>query len=177
MPEILAGRAIHVKLPELLSDHEGADEVLVTISLKLKEATAWADVGHEVAWKQFELEHQRSRLAPPLHSGSTQLLVQSSKLQYNISGNGFTLVFDRVRGNLVKWISNGQSLSNTDSISGGIVSPSFWRPPIDNDMSSQLEYWQRYGLDAMTSQLRSIEFSSPSIIPWSMGCCGRGGWS
>jgi beta-galactosidase len=34
--------------------------------------------------------------------------------------------------------------------------PGFWRPPTDNDYPAALPYWKNYGLEAMTSQLRSF---------------------
>jgi beta-galactosidase len=88
--------------------------------------------------------------------------------------------FDRARGCLTRWISNNKSLLDLGSSSGSILSPSFWRPPTDNDIP-YLNDWKNYGLDVMTSQMRSFQhqytqngdvqltarlYLSPPILAW-----------
>lgn len=69
--------------------------------------------------------------------------------------------FDRARGCLTRWVSNNKSLLDLDLTSGSALSPSFWRPPTDNDIPS-LHDWKNYGLDVMASQLRSFRLQNNS---------------
>jgi beta-galactosidase len=99
------------------------------------------------------------------------------------------LKFDRARGCLTHWISSGLALLQPDSNTGAAILPSFWRAPTDNDVPVALPYWRRFGLDQMTSQLRSfavrtideadlIEVEtqtllSPPILAWVTTCSLR----
>lgn len=67
--------------------------------------------------------------------------------------------FDRARGCLTRWISNNKSLLDLDPSSKSALSPSFWRAPTDNDIPF-LDDWKNYGLDVLTSQLRSFKLQS-----------------
>ncbi|KAM3072134.1 Beta-galactosidase (Lactase) [Clarireedia jacksonii] len=63
------------------------------------------------------------------------------------------------------------------------ILPRVWRVPTNNDVPRDLIYYRRFGLDAMTSQLRSFDvntsvdnvkatrttFLSPPIINWGLG--------
>lgn len=46
-----------------------------------------------------------------------------------------------------------------DLKTGAAVIPGFWRAPTDNDVPEMLPYWNRFGVDALTSQLRSCTFT------------------
>lgn len=147
---------------------------------KIKNATSWADSGHEVAWIQAQIENTTAIPISDVPSASTHIQVNSSKLEHTISGHGFSFAFDRAQGQLTKWLSHGHTLITSDRSTGSALTPSFWRAPTDNDMPSEFPYWQRFGLDAMTSQLRSFDISteescvkltiqtyiSPPILAW-----------
>ena len=132
----------------------------MTVVFKQKTASAWADSGHEIAWMQTELKNSGTLSIPQVPSASTYMQVNSSKLEHIISGHGFSFNFDRARGQLTKWISHGQKIFISDPSTGSALTPSFWRAPTDNDMPSELPYWQRFGVDAMTPQLRSFDISA-----------------
>jgi beta-galactosidase len=154
----------------------------LTITFKLREANSWADSGHEIAWMQSRIESPQGQLinATVLPLDTSRIHVDSSKTGYTITGPAFSFIFDPIRGNLTQWSSNGRSMFLNDPVTGSALTPSFWRCPTDNDMPSQLGYWQQYGLDSLTSQLRSVEFSyaetsatvhvstyiSPPILAW-----------
>ncbi len=91
------------------------------------------------------------------------------------------MIFDRARGCLKSWVVNGSQLLETDPKTGAALYLSFWRCPTDNDRPSDELSWRRYGLDSMTSQLRSssidrigpgeielqtITYISPPILAW-----------
>jgi beta-galactosidase len=160
IPKVLPGKQGKIELPDNLFKHKGSDELWLTVVFKLKTASTWADSGHEIAWMQTELKDYGTFSIPEIPSASTHVQLNSSKLEHMISGHGFSFNFDRAQGQLTKWISHGQTIFVNDPATGSALMPSFWRAPTDNDMPSELPYWQRFGLDAMTSQLRSFEIST-----------------
>lgn len=102
-----------------------------------------------------------------------------------VSGLNFSYTFDRARGFLISWTVNGEELLSTDGAVGGAIYPSFWRPATDNDVSGSLPYWRRFGVDQLTSQLRSFAvdtsksdqvvvkshtFVSPPVLAWGFHC-------
>lgn len=143
----------------------------MTFTFRLKHKTAWADAGQEVAWFQHGLSdylilaHVR-RLAEPSPSTALHLEVRSSKLHYHISSPSFSILFDRTRGSITHWTSHGQSILSQTNIACSPISLSFYRAPTDNDIPHDLPIWRNYGLDSITSQLRSFAIShqSPTSI-------------
>ena len=180
IPQILPGKQVKIDLPCKLPERRDADELWLSVMFKLKQATAWADAGHEIAWIQTQIETSRAPLGKRTLHSSAHIEVNSSKLEHRISGHGFSFCFDRARGYLTQWISHGRSILAEDPSEGLVLSPSFWRAPTDNDMPYDLGYWQRFGLDAMTSELRSFDvfkeessvkldvvtYISPPILAW-----------
>jgi len=97
-----------------------------------------------------------------------------------VSGQNFHFTFDTARGYLTHWVANGVPLLEADPVTGAAIIPSFWRPPTDNDAPNSLPYWKRFGVDVLTSQLRSIDikssadavevttttFLAPPVLPW-----------
>lgn len=125
----------------------------LTISFLQKGETAWAGNNYEVAWYQQCLKSSSPRfsLAVPAEA----LTHSSTKTSHRISGASFSLEFSRETGSLYAWTAGGLSLLDQSS-STGAISPGFWRPPTDNDMSHDLLEWRRFGLDTLTSQLRKM---------------------
>lgn len=156
---------------------------MLTITFCLKSATIWADTSHEIAWWQHKLPSKTSLSTMKLSAGgSHKLRVQNLKSTVQISGSSWSLTFDRSRGYLTNWLSAGVALLEPDSLSGAAIIPSFWRAPTDNDVPISLPEWRRFGVDDMTSQLRSWEvlptnsegvievitrtYLSPPILAW-----------
>jgi len=93
---------------------------------------------------------------------------------------GFSFTFDEARGYLTRWAVGGIPLLEPDPFTGAAIIPSFWRAPTDNDNPHSLPYWKRFGVDNLTSQLRSfstfedsngvtvrvVTFLSPPVLAW-----------
>lgn len=115
-----------------------AGEYWVHLSFTLRDATAWADAGHEVAWADLPLqsagavrEEQTSdvtRTSPALCIAAKPLSVTEAGRRFLVSGSGFRLEFDKARGCLDRWTASGVDLL--------AASPSvqLWRAPLDNDV-------------------------------------------
>lgn len=125
-----------------LSELKG--ESFINFSFKLKDATSWADKGHEMASEQILLkERSVKEWTPGTVAGQPiQVLRDKSLTLYNAL---FTLVFDPAKGALVSYSYQGHELIK------GEVQPTFWRVPTDNDEGggdrSYAHRWRQAGLD------------------------------
>lgn len=166
LPTIAAGTKGTIPLPSHQLDLSGQEEAYLTVSLVLKHTTSWAPAGHEVAWFQHQLHAPSATATAPtssLNKVSSKLDITAKGTLVEISGVNFNFAFDRARGYLKNWVVNGHTLLHADPKTGVAVIPSFWRPATDNDVSGSLPYWRRFGVDTLTSQLRSfsIDTSDP----------------
>ncbi len=87
-------------------------EYLLTVRFVTKEASSWAEAGHEVASEQFTVKN-RAKLAEITDHGDGVLTVEGNN-PVTVSGQGFALKFDRtgrltsMKYNGVDYISEGQ---------------------------------------------------------------------
>ncbi len=106
-------------------------ELAVTVSFALKEDTAWAKAGHEVAFGQHvykkEVLSYRCDGAPKVVYGINNI---------GVSGENFRVMFSALAGGLTSYVYGGKELFAT------IPMPNFWRAPVDNDAGSCMP--QRY---------------------------------
>jgi beta-galactosidase len=172
LPFIPAGHQGRIPISQLdRPDQNEPTEYWLTITFRLKHTTAWAKAGHEIAWFQHSITDSalltNHRPTNDLNlSTASHLEIRSSKLQYHISGPSFSIFFDRSRGSITQWTSHGRPILSQIDTASSPISISFYRAPTDNDIPHDLPVWLNYGLDSMTSQLRSFTIShqSPSSI-------------
>ncbi|KAH6975366.1 glycosyl hydrolases family 2, TIM barrel domain-containing protein [Ilyonectria sp. MPI-CAGE-AT-0026] len=165
LPAVKAGEKGTIAIPADVLNYKSDGEVHLTVSLTLNHQTSWAEIGHEVAWSQHRLQSAKaaSTALPILHKPSSKLQVVTKGASVVVAGDEFVFTFDRARGALKSWTANGRALLDADPKSGVAIAPAFWRPGTDNDVPQSLPYWRRFGVDDLTSQLRSwdIDTSSP----------------
>ncbi|ETS85923.1 hypothetical protein PFICI_03948 [Pestalotiopsis fici W106-1] len=187
LPKLESWQRVELSLPfELASFKNQSDETFFTIEVTLRSATNWANPSHEIASWQGKISGQ-SETRTASSPATSQISAQDSRTTLKISGSGWDVSFDKVRGYLTQWNLNGEALLEIGDNKAAIV-PSFWRAPTDNDrpgdidIPGSLPYWKHYGLDDLTSQLRhftwkqgtdkndvEIEahtFLSPPILGW-----------
>jgi len=165
IPKIDPGKQGKLPLPTI-PKHEPSEEVSMTVTFRQKTSTAWADAGYEVAWIQSQLGDKAPARTTtiPANIQTSELSLEHTQQAYTISGAEWSLAFDRATGLLSSWSFNGRYLLPIDS-SSPLLLPDFWRAPTDNDAASDAKDWKRWGLDTMTSSLRSISVSQkPSDI-------------
>ena len=147
--------------------HGEAVEVVLNVILRTREDVPLLPAGHIVAWEQHH-HWQVRRRAGPLPGGP--LRTQETPDAIQVSGDDFTLRFDRGTGTLASMRLDGRQLL----LSG--PAPNFWRAPTDNDYGSGMPVrsgvWRRAGrppsrhLDSMTvaaaaaSELRPLTVTS-----------------
>lgn len=168
-------------MPSALSRKGKTDEQWITVIFQQKFSTAWADAGHELAWMQQQLSSpSEESIVRTLATNTSHLDVVASRTEYKITGSNFSFTFDAARGTLSQWNFNSSTTLKSHEITISSITPGFWRAPIDNDMPFDFPYYKRFGLDAMTSQLRSFNvdttedevtltahtFISPPILNW-----------
>jgi beta-galactosidase len=118
-----------------------------------------------VAWFQQRLPAAKPAspiTGSPRASDYLEIDLTSSEITITGLGANFTITFDKARGYLTRWAVNDTDLLDPDTATGVAVTPSFWRPPTDNDNPGSFPYWHRFGVDALTSQLRSFSMVAPS---------------
>jgi beta-galactosidase len=114
-PQLKAGAEYHLK-----------------ISFSLQNDTWWAEKGHVVAWEQFKIPFDvppapalETRTMPPLD-------IAERPGQVTITGDGFSVTFDKKIGALISFVAAGKPLLASPLL------PNFWRVPIDNDSMADL---------------------------------------
>ncbi|KAL2180602.1 glycoside hydrolase family 2 protein [Thermothelomyces heterothallicus CBS 202.75] len=162
LPKIEPGSSAPVALPSAVHKFEGeaGAETHLTVSFTLATATPWAEAGHEVAWFQHHLQTTEPLKSAGQLRASKALDLAISNSAITVTGPSFQLSFDKARAYVTHWSVNNTPLLEPDPVTGAAIIPSFWRPPTDNDNPSSLPYWRRFGVDVLTSQLRSTNLST-----------------
>lgn len=104
-------------------------EYTVTAAFLLKEDTAWAKRGHEVAFGQavYWVKGRQEQ-----HAG--KMRVVHSNFDIGVVGDDFKVLFSRLEGGLVSYQYGGKELIEA------IPRPNFWRAPTDNDKGNLMPY-------------------------------------
>ncbi len=125
-----------------------AGEYTVTASFRLKQDTAWAGAGHEVAFGQGIFTRTDGIIADrPLAQKSPLQVIQGSQ-NLGVRGEEFEALFSYRSGCLVSYRYGGRELLKT------APRPNFWRAPIDNDCGNRM--MQRYGQWKLASMYGGI---------------------
>jgi len=149
LPPALPGETASMVLPDIKL--EGAGEYMLTASLRLKEASVWAEAGHEVAWEQVLLRPARpasevsTAKAPSLSEQEGQLVITTPTGFIGISTQ--TGLIDQI-------------IHNRANLLHAPVTPNFWRAPTDNDraagLTEELGVWENAW---STAQLTTLDHS------------------
>ncbi|QJD82233.1 glycoside hydrolase family 2 TIM barrel-domain containing protein [Cohnella herbarum] len=139
------------------------DEFVLTLSLVLKRDTAWATVGHEMAYEQFVLPIQaQSTIDVNMSSGAADVKIDSNGQRWIASGESFSVSFDTNTGDLVSYRVKG-----TELLKQGLV-PNFWRAYTDNDRGNQhhvrCAIWREAGLERKLTRITTAVAPSGAEI-------------
>ncbi|GAA3503748.1 glycoside hydrolase family 2 TIM barrel-domain containing protein [Streptomyces prasinosporus] len=115
---------VPVRLPE---DPDPGAEYFLQLSFTTKESTPWAEAGFEVARQQLPLDAGSPAVTPVPLEGVPALRHEEREEEIRITGEGFSVTFDKRSGTLASYEAGGTRL-----ITSGPV-PNFWRAPTDND--------------------------------------------
>ncbi|AYF97669.1 glycoside hydrolase family 2 TIM barrel-domain containing protein [Protaetiibacter intestinalis] len=103
-------------------------EYVVHVSFRLREGTAWADAGHEVAWGQGVF----GAWAPPASVGAAPLRLVHGIHNTGVHGERFHALFSRLHGGLGSY-RFGDAADGGRELLTGVVRPNFWHAPTSNE--------------------------------------------
>ena len=169
---IKPGESLDIPAPFTMENWQG--EVFLTLRFYQKQATRWAQAGHEVAWVQLPIA-----IAPPrpievvsipveMHEDDNVLTLQAGSTQ---------VVFSRNDGTLIEFSSAGHS-----AIDRG-PTLNVWRAATDNDglrlapsssWKKALDNWIALGLSQTEEQFVSMQHVDPNIVEVVHSASGRG---
>jgi beta-galactosidase len=134
-----AEKEFNIALPKMNSDHEH----WLNVSFKLKQATSWAPVGHEIAWDQFKIKE-----------GGQTIVLSHVPVEFKdgadeamFSGPEFSVRLDKRAGVLRQYRYKGVTLLERGP------RPDFWRAPTSNDKGA----WKSAGRTAQANKANNIE--------------------
>lgn len=132
-------------------DASNGSEYFVNISFKEKEATKWAEKGHEVAKQQFEVDMTGEVKDMVDVSNMDNLTLEDTESDIKINGTDFELNLDKTTGNIDSFKTNGTELLSSP------IEPDFWRTPNDNDrengMPNRTGTWKYAGKNRTVSNI------------------------
>ena len=148
------GRLI-ARIPYKIEHPKAGAEYFVRVSFTQKEKTLWADKGFEVASAQFKLP---VNTPPVVENKVTQAvkLVQNDQLA-TVTGNGFSVVFDKKTGFISQLAKNGINLLIAD----GAPKLHLWRAPHKNDDDWAYRQWEKFGVN--TLQYILVDFKVETV--------------
>ena len=124
--DVAPGETQTYPLPVSIPGEPG--EYVVQVSFLLREATAWADAGHEVAWGQGVF----GSWAPPALVAAAPLRLVHGIHNTGVHGERFHVLFSRLHGGLVSY-RFGDSIDGGRELLGDVVRPNFWHAPTANE--------------------------------------------
>jgi beta-galactosidase len=114
-------------------------EYFLNLSFRTKEASELVPAGFELAWDQLPMA-ETPRLLELTTGGPDITSTSGDQEQLSVKGRNFVVSFDKSDWTIAEYSYRGLSL-----ISRG-PTPSYWRPPTDNDYGADLqrkmEVWQ-----------------------------------
>jgi beta-galactosidase/beta-glucuronidase len=150
--DVPAGGEVMVTLPYTLPKARSGATYWLNISFTLATATLWAPRGFELAWAQFELPMEQVPAPHLLLSRMPALQLDETDKAFIIRGEDFALAFDKWKGTLAAWESNGTALLTAGP------ALSIWRAPTDNDVHIAKD-WRKAGLDRLVSRVSDVSLS------------------
>ncbi len=149
--DIQPGKEGDVKIPFKIEPKPGA-EYFLRVSFELAADQMWAKKGYEVAAQQLQLPIETpSPQEKPLQN-STLTSADLNNL-ITVSGNKFSLEFDKLRGTFSKMNVDGQNILKE---SGG-PRLHLWRAPHQIDDMWAYEGWKKYGLTTLTWVVNEVK--------------------
>lgn len=132
-------------------------ESYLNFSIVLKNKKSWAESGHQITFKQYEIPFSFDPFykSAQKHLKNKELTVKEKNTQLVVAGNDFNIYFDRGSGQISDYIYRGKSLIERGA------KLSFWRAPIDNDNTdvthNYTSVWKEKGIDQLSQRLDELK--------------------
>lgn len=141
-------------IPYKLDKPKPGAEYYLRVSYTQKNNTLWADKGFEVASEQFRLPVKTLPIQEPRITQPIKLLQDQQSV--TISGNSFSVVFDKKSGFITQLNKNGNNILIED----GSPKLYLWRAAHRNDDWWVDRVWEKYGINDLKYRLDSFKVES-----------------
>ncbi|MBK1875865.1 glycoside hydrolase family 2 TIM barrel-domain containing protein [Pelagicoccus mobilis] len=130
LPSAQARAVVALQLPKKATKASSSVETWLNLSYRTKAPSLYWESGYELAREQLHLGGEWSGLSGK-PKGNTPNLAETSD-QIEVSGEGWSMSFDKKAMTLDSWIVDGKQLVERGAL------PDFWRAPTDNDRGAGL---------------------------------------
>lgn len=128
-------------------------EYAATVSFRLKENTAWAERGYEIAFGQGVWQVAKQEV----HAMHHPLRVIHGSVNLGVHGDHFSVLFSYMQNGLVSYKFGGKEMLKN------IPMPNFWRAPTDNDRGNSMP--ARYGQWKLASLYANMRNPAHAKMP------------
>ncbi len=175
MPSLAPGatKAVALPLPRFKT-LLGADYEL-NVAATLRTPERWAGKGYEIANGQFALPGAAAPAAKP--TGSALSVQTSGSGSVTVTGQGFSMTFDRATGTLATLVRNGQNVL----LPGGGPKPHLWRAQHRNDDGWAAGGWYGAGLMDLKPEVLDLTAAKRAtgevVVSTSVRYAGKGSFA
>jgi beta-galactosidase len=138
-------------IPYKIEHPKAGAEYFVRVSYTQKEKSLWADRGFEAASMQFKLPVN----TPPVVETKVlhPIKLNQNARSLTITGNGFSVGFDKKTGFMNQLIKKGANLLTSD----GSPKLHLWRAAHRNDDNWAYDLWQKFGVNTLQYTLVDLK--------------------
>lgn len=145
----LAGResgtikvSYRASMPE---EKKAGAEYYLNLSVQLKEDTEWAKAGHEVAYEQFQIPAEVTKVEPTVNTNVT--VDESAEDVIKVSGTDFSFEVEKATGTLKNYVYKGETLLTSGPV------PNYWRGILNNDNGNYDGNWKNVNKNVTASDI------------------------
>ena len=159
VPHIAAGESRSFAIP-YNSILKSGKEYFLKIEALTKESTELVPAGHLVAYEQWLLPTNTEKEIE-LAQVDGKIKLKESKGKYEFKGKDFSLIFDRLTGQLSDYIYDDEAMLNEG------FEPNFWRALTDNDVANgtlkRCGVWKEAGKELKLTSLEAEVLNKNSL--------------
>lgn len=128
-----------LRIPFQMPEETAGNEYYLNLSVRLKEDTAWAEAGAEMAWEQMEIPVEEAGASRVISDAvdSQPVNVTEETDVWKIAGTDFSFEIDKASGTIKNYIYK----ENVLVLQG--PTPNFWRGLLENDRKSFDRNWAK----------------------------------
>lgn len=145
----IAGRESgSIKVPYRASmpeEKKAGAEYHLNLSVQLKEDTEWAKAGHEVAYEQFQIPAEVTKVEPTINTNVT--VDDSAEDVIKVSGTDFSFEVEKATGTLKNYVYKGETLLTSGPV------PNYWRGILNNDNGNYDGNWKNVNKNVTASDI------------------------
>lgn len=145
----IAGRESgSIKVPYRASmpeEKKAGAEYYLNLSVQLKEDTEWAKAGHEVAYEQFQIPAEVTKVEPTINTNVT--VDDSAEDVIKVSGTDFSFEVEKATGTLKNYVYKGETLLTSGPV------PNYWRGILNNDNGNYDGNWKNVNKNVTASDI------------------------